>query len=812
MGFFQQMTVQYGREVGTNMKTWANLNIKLASWRNRRIYLLQCKRQGIKPAHITNNIKCLYSTVVDGMSANEIDRFNYKVVHKILLTEIRITVKRIVEMERESSLLWQSLGASLPSHILNEFKRRNIIKYNRQFNIIKNRNRNKIEKLKQNTLKQINSSSKWFKNVSNIQIPDDIRSFLSLGPRFSVEIPKKEVSVQKLLADVDNIINRFQGENRQNILRAKTTYLITEFLKKTPDITNNFQSLYYKTKKFLKDNPELLILKADKGNVTVAMNKHTYGELAESILGDEKYYKKINKNPTITIQNKCNEKIKQLASKQYITQDVAKSLYNYNAVPPRFYGLPKVHKQELSLRPIVSSINTPTSKLSTYIANILNASFDDSQDRYFIKDSFHFASLINNFQLPPEYVLVSFDVVSLYSNIPIDLLVEAVKDKWEKIAPHTLIPRDDFLVLIVFIFNNNYFTYGEEIYSQIFGCPMGSSLSPVTARIVMDFVLDSILSKIHFEIPFIKKYVDDIILALPNNKVNDTLTIFNNYNKHIQFTIEEESDRSVPFLDTRLIRTANNVIILDWYTKPCSSNRYVHYYSNHPKKQKINLILALKNRILRISHSTLLNKNLNKLNNILIENGYPKYLLRPLIFNTNSRNDNRENSEVPGEEVVDKMYFTLPIIGGLTSKLIQALKTDNIMFAKKNEFTINKLFSKTKNRIPKELSKDVVYQIPCSSCNKVYIGQTSQQLKKRVSQHKSDLKNPNKTCALALHCRGEKHTADFDNVKILEVEPIGRKRNFLEMYHIVRTENTLNCKTDVQGISNIYSYLISDTK
>ena len=99
--------------------------------------------------------------------------------------------------------------------------------------------------------------------------------------------------------------------------------------------------------------------------------------------------------------------------------------------------------------------------------------------------------------------------------------------------------------------------------------------------------------------------------------------------------------------------------------------------------------------------------------------------------------------------------------------------------------------------------------VPCSSCELVYVGQTSQQLKKRLIQHKSDIKNPSKKCALAEHCRNSKHSMNFDNTKILDLEKIPRKRSFLEMYHIKRNNNCMNSKSDIQNISNIYSFLIT---
>ena len=291
---------------------------------------------------------------------------------------------------------------------------------------------------------------------------------------------------------------------------------------------------------------------------------------------------------------------------------------------------------------------------------------------------------------------------------------------------------------------------------------MGSILSPSIARLVMDFVLDQIVPRLPFQLPFIKKYVDDIITAIPQDKIESTLHIFNDFNQHIQFTIEQETNNSVPFLDTRPIRQANGTIVVDWYQKPTNSGRYIHFHSNHPTKQKINLVLGLKNRIVKICHPTLRMANLIKLKSILKTNAYPEALLNKYLFSTpapagamNERQTQIETTDarMGGVEIAPIMYFSLPFITDLTNKLASILRTDNCKIAKSNNFKIANVFSKLKDPISKDKQSNVVYSIPCAVCDLIYVGQTFQQLKQRVSQHKSDINKTNKNCALATHCR-----------------------------------------------------------
>ncbi|XP_044760271.1 uncharacterized protein LOC123317727 [Coccinella septempunctata] len=339
---------------------------------------------------------------------------------------------------------------------------------------------------------------------------------------------------------------------------------------------------------------------------------------------------------------------------------------------------------------------------------------------------------------------------------------------------------------------------------------MGSSSSSPIANL-MEFVLDNGLIGVLFYIPLMKRYVDDIICSVPEDKVTYLLNKFNSQHNRIQFTLEEETNRSVPFLDTRVIRASDNKLILDWYQKPSASGRYLHYLSNHTHSQKVNMVLGLKNRILRISHHSLRQKNLRLLHQLMMENGYPRNLLNRLIYNSNSSPPERQrNGDTSAFATTDVnlLYSSIPLVKGLTNALISLLRTSNVRLIPRSEFKIDKLFSRTKERINTMNKSGVVYLVPCSVCEEVYIGQTSQQLKKRLTQHKSDIKNPKKICALADHTRNRDHLMDYDSVQVLDCERNGSKRCFLEMYHIIRQVNSMNYRRDINNISSIYTYLI----
>ena len=104
-----------------------------------------------------------------------------------------------------------------------------------------------------------------------------------------------------------------------------------------------------------------------------------------------------------------------------------------------------------------------------------------------------------------------------------------------------------------------------------------------------------------------------------------------------------------------------------------------------------------------------------------------------------------------------------------------------------------------KHKIDKLSKRNIVYSLECKSCNKQLIGQTSQHLKYRISQHKSYIKHKPNSCALSKHVIETSHQIDFENPKILANENILDKRLSLEMCFISKISDILIFKNDIQN-------------
>ena len=86
---------------------------------------------------------------------------------------------------------------------------------------------------------------------------------------------------------------------------------------------------------------------------------------------------------------------------------------------------------------------------------------------------------------------------------------------------------------------NSTFNFQGISYKQRSGFRMGSPLSPIAADIVMDDLESNCIASLPFKPPFFFRYVDDIITAVPHDKIDTIKNTFNNFNHKIQFTTEE---------------------------------------------------------------------------------------------------------------------------------------------------------------------------------------------------------------------------------------------------------------------------------
>ena len=120
----------------------------------------------------------------------------------------------------------------------------------------------------------------------------------------------------------------------------------------------------------LKGDRDHIVLAANKGVAIVMMDQQDYIIKANSLL-NQNTYRSILQDPTNTIKNKLISILKRVKNQTGLDSLTYKSMYPTGCVPPKFYGLPKIHKADTPLRPIVSSCRSVTYGVAKELAKIL---------------------------------------------------------------------------------------------------------------------------------------------------------------------------------------------------------------------------------------------------------------------------------------------------------------------------------------------------------------------------------------------------------------------------------------------------------
>ncbi|CAG4951018.1 unnamed protein product [Parnassius apollo] len=203
------------------------------------------------------------------------------------------------------------------------------------------------------------------------------------------------------------------------------------------------------------------------------MDTSEYNFKILQLLSDESTYKKVKTDPTTNTLKSTSDLIKKHSEK--LNLDV-NSLIPSCTKPPRLYGLPKIHKPNAPLRPIVSQIDSPTYKLAQRLAKVLLPL--RGHTRAHTKDSYHFVSEIKDLHLADNETMVSFDVQSLFTCLPIEDCISIVTRKLEY---NNMLA--EYAVLLKHCLTSGYLLWKEEFYKQVDGVAMGSPVSPIVADI-----------------------------------------------------------------------------------------------------------------------------------------------------------------------------------------------------------------------------------------------------------------------------------------------------------------------------------------
>ena len=251
-----------------------------------------------------------------------------------------------------------------------------------------------------------------------------------------------------------------------------------------------------------------------------------------------------------------------------------------NCTEARFYMLPKIHKKSVSGRPICSSVNHPTSRISKLVDEHIKDYVPKTNS--YIRDTQDFIKKIKELgPIPEGAILCTLDVSSLYTNIPNNEGISAVAEKLRNDPTKT--PITNFILdLLKLVLHSMNFTFNGDHYLQTGGTAMGTSLAPNYANLFMDRFETKALAGYPLKPLTWKRFIDDIFLVWTHGE--ESLKKFIDYLNSLPDTIKfthEMSYTQIDFLDTTIKFGQDRGLITTLFNKPTDTHLYLEYSSAH---------------------------------------------------------------------------------------------------------------------------------------------------------------------------------------------------------------------------------------
>lgn len=416
------------------------------------------------------------------------------------------------------------------------------------------------------------------------------------------DIDKK---VLELLNECKNNLSHIKLDNKtnsntstENLFKKHKSRLkikdLSKKSKKKEKHTKKSRSFYKLMKKLIR-NKNIIIKPADKGSSLIIMNKDNYLEEANRQFNNKLHYRRIQ----TTVAKESILTLNKILVHLHYGGFMTKKHFEYlkpNAKDHRerrFYLLPKIHKKKQKWpkenmpqgRPVVSDCNSETYRAAELLDNFLNPL--SQKHNSYIKDTNDFLQKIRNIKVPEGAHLITLDVCALYTNIPHEKGIEAVKNILKK-YPEVGRPDSYILELLKLQLEGNDFEFNGDFYLQTWGTSMGKRFSPSYANIFLAQEEEKALEKCPLKPMSYLRFLDDIFIIWqhPIDKFQDFLTIFNNIHETLKFEATMHPD-SIDFLDVTIFKGpcfhTTGYLDTRMFFKKTDTHELLHTNSYHPK-------------------------------------------------------------------------------------------------------------------------------------------------------------------------------------------------------------------------------------
>ena len=391
---FISMREKYGQNVVTRLRKLINMKVRIAKYRSHLYFNHRCKDNKVLPFSLR------FKPPIRSKKG-------YKLMVNAGFSFLRLRINDCHQSIQRLRSDWQRLFGELSALIdcseiqwIEEFCRSEERKESFKQREKHDRKLLRLIGKKPSDKSDTGLKQRWIKNLSSKELSELERKGLQHGLKFAV-VPNR-IPTAEIIASVEEGIFQLDDDDKR-LVRAE----VSSILRRAKLPPKNMDSNVFKALLALRKDPERIILSADKGNCVVVMDKIEYREKALSLLSDKNTYTVLKSDPTGKTQRDLNAKLLLLKKSNIISETTYKMLYSSDGLSPRFYGLPKIHKPEIPLRPIVSFVNSPTYGVSSFLAKILSPVVGNTENT--VKNSYHFAEFIKLLtQMRYWYHLTSF--------------------------------------------------------------------------------------------------------------------------------------------------------------------------------------------------------------------------------------------------------------------------------------------------------------------------------------------------------------------------------------------------------------------
>ncbi|CAF4195564.1 unnamed protein product, partial [Rotaria sordida] len=366
----------------------------------------------------------------------------------------------------------------------------------------------KIEKLSKGDVKlDIINPKKVVHNISSRSLTEDEESILAKGLQFCIETKIKnpiefKTEIEMMAFSILKQLHKPHETSLNSSLTECIQRAANQALKinKNKKIINVNKNELIALKSLIKDQ-NIVIMKADKGSVCVIMDKDHYKSKVFELLSTGTSFKKMNeldergKPNTIEhvvkkMESKLDHRLKELKKAKRLSQDDYDYIHCTGSRCSVLFCNPKIHKEGMPLRPIISTNNSYNYKLAKYLTKLVEDA--RQKPKSYVKDSFSFARLIQLKQPAANDIMISLDVESLFTNVPVyeavELAIKIIIDKKKIDKNYTKLTAKDLRNLFQLAVTNTPFRFYDQLYMQVDGVSMGSPLAPILADIFMTYI------------------------------------------------------------------------------------------------------------------------------------------------------------------------------------------------------------------------------------------------------------------------------------------------------------------------------------